>query len=210
MIAVPSLSRSWCAMSESPVNHPSRTDRLTLIQQLSGGSIGVVYKAKSPKQETLVALRQFQVPEWLDNVDDLLKKILGEARSANALHHPNIALLHSGGYKGFTVFLTAEFIEGPTLREYAINQRPGMADLLPLAAQLCAALDYAHSKGVFHHCLTPSNLKVMADGTLKALDFGLLRDKDIYAPTPAKRLENEHYTSPEQLKGGAAERGANL
>lgn len=53
-------------------------------------------------------------------------------------------------------------------------------------------------------------MKVMADGTLKVLDFGLIRDKEIYSPTPAKRLENEHYLSPEQLKGGPPDRGANL
>ncbi|HLJ89114.1 MAG TPA: PEGA domain-containing protein [Candidatus Angelobacter sp.] len=186
-----------------------RTDRLVLIQQLSGGSVGIVYKAKNPKSETIVAMRQFQVPEWLDDVDGLLKRILAEARSANALDHPNIARLSTGGYKGHTVFFTAEFVEGPTLREYLANQKPGMAELLPLAKQLCDALDYAHQKGVIHHSLTLSNLKIV-DGKLKVLDFGLIRDKEIYAPTPAKRLENEHYLSPEQVRHKPPDRASNL
>src|SRR5437763_14883206 len=78
-----------------------RTDRLELLQQLSG-SIGVVYKARNPKLDRIVALRQIQVPEWLDDVNDILKRMLAEDRAANGLDHPNIALLYSGGVKSIT------------------------------------------------------------------------------------------------------------
>jgi len=187
-----------------------RVDRLSLVQQLSSGSIGTVSKARSPKYEGFVALRQFQVPEWLDDVNDLIKRLLAEARAANALDHPNIARLHTGGYKGFTVFITSEYVEGPTLKQYVSGRVPTLEEVLALGKQLCAALNHAHEKGVIHHCLTPSNIKIMADGTLKVLDFGLIRDKDIYAPIPAKRLENEHYLSPEQVRGKPADRLSNL
>jgi serine/threonine-protein kinase len=71
-------------------------------------------------------------------------------------------------------------------------------------------LDYAHSKGVFHHFLNPSNIKVLPDGTLKLLDFGLLCDKNLLSQAPAKKLANEPYLSPEQLKGKPLDRAANL
>jgi serine/threonine-protein kinase len=179
-----------------------------LLQQLSAGSIGVVYRAKNPKIERLVALRQVQVPDWLDDVQDLLKSMLADARAANALDHPNIVRLYTGGYKEFTVFLTSEFIEGVGLKEYTRNC--GLAQIMELARQLCGALDFAHEKNVFHHALTPANIKVTEDGTLKILDFGLSRDKNIYSPIPAKRLENEHYLSPEQIKNKPVDRAANL
>ena len=185
-----------------------RTDRLELLQQLSG-SIGVVYKARNPKLDRIVALRQIQVPEWLDDVNDILKRMLAEARAANVLDHPNIARLYTGGFKGFTVFLTSEFVEGPTLREFA-KRNPSLPEIMPLARQLCLALDYAHEKKVFHYALNPANLKVLPDGKLKILDFGLLREKQLYSPIPAKRLENEHYVSPEQLKQKPVDRAANL
>lgn len=185
-----------------------RTDRLELLQQLSGGTVGVVHKAKNPKLNRVVALRQVQVPEWLDNVDDLLKRILAEARSASALDHPNIARLYTGGYKKFTVFLTSEFIEGVYVKEFARSL--GVAEIMALAKQLCAALDCAHQKNVIHFALNPANIKVTADGTLKLLDLGLLRDKELYAPTPAKRLESEHYFSPEQLKNKPITAASNL
>lgn len=199
------MSETTTSSSANP-----RVDRLTIVQQLGSGSIGTVAKAKSPKYDSLVALRQFQVPEWLDDANELIKRLLAEARSANALNHPNIAKLHTGGFKGFTVFLTSEFIEGPGIKQYLSGRAFNLNEVVELGRQLCLALDHAHEKSVVHHCLTPSNLKVTPEGTLKVLDFGLMRHKDIYSPIPAKRLENEHYLSPEQVKNKPADRTSNV
>jgi eukaryotic-like serine/threonine-protein kinase len=187
-----------------------RTDRLELVKELPRGSVGVVHQARSPQQNRSVALRKFDVPEWLDDVNELLKKIMAEARAASALDHPNIAKLHTCGYKDFTVFMTAEFVEGPTLRELMAKRQPDMAEVLQLAKQLLAALDYAHSKGVYHNFLNPNNIKVLPDGTLKVLDFGVLRDKNLLTHTPAKKLENAPYLSPEQVKNKPSDRASNI
>jgi eukaryotic-like serine/threonine-protein kinase len=106
--------------------------------------------------------------------------------------------------------MTSEFIEGQSLKELMAARIPEMPEVLALAKQLCAALDYAHDKGVFHHFLNPSNIKVLPDGTLKVLDFGLLRDKNLLSQTPAKKLENEPYLSPEEVKGKPPDRATNL
>jgi eukaryotic-like serine/threonine-protein kinase len=187
-----------------------RTDRLELMKELGRGSIGVVHKARNPQLGRLIALRQFEVPEWLDDANELLKRILAEARAASALDHPNVARLYTCGYKGFTVFVTAEFVEGQSLKEIMAARAPELTEVLALAKQLCAALDYAHDKGVFHHFLNPSNVKVLSDGTLKVLDFGLLRDKNLLSQTPAKKLDDEPYLSPEQVRNKPPTRAANL
>src|SRR5262245_20506217 len=187
-----------------------RTDRLELVKELGRGSIGVVHKAKNAQQGRVIALRKFEVPEWLDDVNDLLKRILAEARAASTLDHPNIARLYTCGYKDFTVFMTAEFIERQTLKDLMATRTPEMAEVLVMAKQLCAALDIAHDKGVFHHFLNPSNIKVLPDGTLKVLDFGLIKEKNLLSQTPTKKLENEPYLSPEELKGKGPDRTANL
>lgn len=199
------------AATATPTAEPNpRTDRLELLQQLGAGSVGAVNKARNPKLNRIVALRQVQVPEWLDDVDDLIKRILAEARAASALDHKNIARLYTGGFKGFTIFLTAEFVDGVSVREFAASRNLGVPEIISLGKQLCDALEYAHQKNVLHHALTPANLKVLPDGTLKVLDLGLLRDKHLYSPSPAKRLENEHYLSPEQLKSKPVSVAANI
>src|SRR5882724_972043 len=187
-----------------------RTDRLELVKELPRGSNGVVYKAKSPQQERFVALRKFEVPEWLDDVKDLLKKIVTNAKAASTLEHPNIARVQTCGYKDFTVFMTSEFVEGQTLKDLMASRQPELSEVLSLTKQFCAALDCANDKGVFHHFLNPSNIKVAPDGTLKVLDFGLLRQKDLLSHTPAKKLENEPYLSPEQIRHNPPDRASNI
>ncbi|HEX3095172.1 MAG TPA: serine/threonine-protein kinase [Candidatus Angelobacter sp.] len=187
-----------------------RTASLELVKELPRGSVGVVHQARSPQQNRSVALRKFDVPEWLDDVNELLKKILAEAKAASALDHPNIAKLYTCGYKDFTVFMTVEFVEGPTLREFMAKRQPEMAEVLQMSKQLLTALDYAHSKGVYHNFLNPNNIKVLPDGTLKLLDFGLLRDKNLLTHTPTKKLENAPYLSPEQVKHKPSDRASNI
>src|SRR3954466_6415235 len=95
-----------------------RTDRLELVKELPRGSVGVVHQARNPQQNRSVALRKFEVPEWLDDVNGVIQKILAEAKAASALDHPNIAKLYTCGYKDCTVFMTAEFVEGQNLKEF--------------------------------------------------------------------------------------------
>ena len=169
----------------------------------------MVHKARSPQTERVTALRQFQVPEWLDDVNDLLARIVAEAKAASALDHPNIAHLHTCGYKDFNVFMTAEFIEGQSLKEMMAVRTPDLNEVLAIAKQICAALDYAHSKGVVHHFLNPWNIKLLPDGTVKVLDFGLLRDKNLLSQTGVKKLENAAYLSPEEVKNKLADPASN-
>lgn len=187
-----------------------RTDRLELVDSLGRGSVGQVHKARSPQNNRTAALRQFEIPQWLDDSDALMKRILDEARAASALQHPNIARLYTCGYKEFTVFMTAEFVEGKTLRETLSARTPDLNEVMSLGKQLLAALDYAHEKGVFHHFLNTSNIKLLPGGSLRVLDFGLLRDKNILTPTPAKKLEDQPYLSPEQVNNRPPDRAANL
>jgi serine/threonine-protein kinase len=187
-----------------------RTDRLEVLKELSRGSIGVVRQARNPQLGRMLALRQFEVPQWLDDVDELIKRILAEARAASLLDNPAIARLYTCGYKGFTIFVTSEFVEGQSLKELLATRTPELAEVLAMAKQLCSALDYAHEKGVFHHFLNTSNIKVLPDSSLKILDFGLLCDKHLLSQTPVKKLVNEPYLSPEQVKGKPIDRAANL
>src|SRR6185437_14220628 len=174
------------------------------------GSVGSVHKARNPQTDRCTGLRQFQVPEWLEDVNELLQRILAEARAASTLDHPNIARLFTCGYKDFNVFMTAEFVEGQTIKEVMAVRTPDLNEVLLWAKQLCAAIDHAHDKTVYHHFLNPYNIKVMPDGTLKVLDFGLLRDKNLLTPTPAKKLDDAPYLSPEQVKNKSADRAANI
>src|SRR5205807_2955175 len=75
------MSETTTSSSANP-----RVDRLTIVQQLGSGSVGTVAKAKSPKYESFVALRQFQVPEWLDDANELIKRLDRKSTRLNSSH----------------------------------------------------------------------------------------------------------------------------
>src|SRR5262249_25875833 len=157
----------------SPTTAPkAQIDRFELIEQLTRGTLGTVHKANDTKTSRIVALRFFDLPDWIEDPNARLQKILAEARNASGLSHANITRLVGGGHKKLKVYLASEFIEGPTVRELIVSKQLSLDEILGIARQLLAALDYAFEKGVIHQSLNPSNLKVLRDGSVKVMDFG--------------------------------------
>ena len=195
----------------SPTTAPkAQIDRFELIEQLSRGTLGTVHKANDTKTNRIVALRFFDLPDWIDDPNGRLQKILAEARNASALNNANITRLVGGGHKELKVYLASEFIEGPTLRELIVSKQLSLDEILGIARQMLSALDYAFEKGVIHQTLNPSNLKVLRDGSVKVMDFGVIPDRNIISPSPTKKIENAHYWAPEQVKNKPLERASNL
>src|SRR6266481_4317216 len=128
----------------NPTAAAARVDKLEILQELPRGSMGTVHKARLSQSQRVMALRQFEVPQWLDDVQDLQKQILSVAQSASQLQHPNIARVYTCGHKEFSVYVSAEFVDAPGIKEAMgrTSFRPRVR--VVIANQLCAALDYAH------------------------------------------------------------------
>ena len=200
-------------MEETPASAVSssqgQAERFELVQALSRGTVGSVFKANDKKLNRIVALRIVDLPDWVEDPKVMLQKVLTEARNASMLDHPHIVRLFGGGHKELKVSLVWEFIEGPSLRDILGKGVP-LNEVFSIGKQLLSALEYANSKGVFHHCLNPCNLKMQTGGVLKVLDFGLLPERHVVSPIPAKRLENEHYLSPEQIRQKPIDSSTNI
>ncbi|HET6844710.1 MAG TPA: serine/threonine-protein kinase [Candidatus Angelobacter sp.] len=193
-----------------PTAAAARVDKLEILQELPRGSMGTVHKARLSQSQRVMALRQFEVPQWLDDVQELQKQIMATAQSASQLQHPNIARVYTCGHKEFSVYVSAEFVDAPGIKEAMTTRTLSLNEVLAIAKQLGAALDYAHSKGVVHYCLTPANIKLLPDGTIRVLDFGLLKHKHLLSQTAVKKLENAPYLSPEEVRNRPVDRAANL
>src|SRR5262249_25655996 len=127
--------------------------------------------------------------------------------------------------------LVLEFVDGETLAGRIARGPIPLDEALPIAKQIAEALEAAHEQGIIHRDLKPANIKVRPDGTVKVLDFGLAKLAEPIAavagnpaglsmsPTitsPALvsgvgvLLGTAAYMSPEQTRGKAADRRADI
>ena len=108
---------------------------------------------------------------------ELQRALFGrERRTLAALSHPNIARLIDGGVTEDGIpYLVLDYVDGPTLTQYAAEHRLGVPARLRLFGEVCDAVAAAHRQLIVHRDIKPSNILVGADGKPKLLDFGIAR-----------------------------------
>ena len=194
-------------MTSDPIHFGS----YRLLSRLGEGAMGEVWRALDLRLEREVALK------ILKDADDLRRKaLIGEAKLACQLNHPNIAHIYDAGEVDGTPYIAMELVEGRTLRALVGRPLDG-ATLQELARQAAAALSHAHQKGIVHRDIKPENLLLTEEGQLKILDFGIARRGDEAHPlgptshhltlvertAPGYSQGTPAYMSPEQANGQA-------
>ena len=102
-----------------------------------------------------------------------LKRFEQEARTAGALEHPNVLVVHDVGLD--PPFIVSELLSGRTLRARLQEGPLSPDEALTLALQLARGLAATHAEGIVHRDLKPANLFLLEDGRLKILDFGVAK-----------------------------------
>jgi serine/threonine-protein kinase len=181
------------------------------IALLGEGGMGAVYLAEHPGIGRRVAVKVLHKSLILDA--QLMGRFLNEARTANAIRHPNIIeILDSGTLADGMPYLVMELLEGETLgaRIARLGRLPTRA-ALRFAFQTASALGAAHDKGIVHRDLKPDNLFIVPDPghvdgeRLKVLDFGIAKLQESASNQVKTRtgavLGTPLYMSPEQCRG---------
>jgi serine/threonine protein kinase len=194
-----------------------------ILSPLGAGGMGEVYRARDPKLARDVAIKV--LPQAFASDPERMIRFEREAKLLASLSHPNIASVYGFEDSAGIGALVMELVNGPTLSERLKSGPLPIDDVLPVAKQITEALECAHERGIVHRDLKPANIKLLDDGTVKVLDFGLAKAlADDSAPTDiatsptisrmATRagiiLGTAGYMSPEQAKGKPVDRRTDI
>ena len=143
-----------------------------IISSLGSGGMGEVYLAQDVRLGRKVALKMLY--EDVTRGEDWVRRFEQEARATSSLNHPNIITIYEVGQADGSHFISAEFIDGQTLRQ-RLQYNIGLREALEIAIQVAAALATAHDAGIVHRDIKPENVMLRADGYVKVVDFGLAK-----------------------------------
>lgn len=157
-------------------------DRFKLVEEVAGGSMGVVYKAQDQRLaeadagEHWVAIKVL-TPQLSQNAD-ALRVLQQEAVKTRCLSHPNIVRFIDLDREDDLYFMVMEWLVGCPLSDVLnanTSKSLDLATALDIVRQLGSALDYAHQRGVVHADVKPGNIMMMPSGQVKLFDFGVAR-----------------------------------
>jgi serine/threonine protein kinase/Flp pilus assembly protein TadD len=172
-----------------------------ITQKLGAGGMGVVYKAVDLTLERTVALKFLAHEVVVGDIDK--ERLLREARSASALDHLNIGVIHGiEESEDHQLFIVMAYYEGDTLAQRLNHGVLSVRESLDLAIQIAQGLSAAHARNIVHRDIKPSNIIVTHDNVAKIVDFGLARVVASASATQSISLTGTlPYMAPEQILG---------
>lgn len=175
----------------------------TLLAEIGRGGMGIVYRAKDPSMNRLVAIKLIISGPFAGQRE--LKRFQAEAEAAARLDHPNIVPVYEFGEMEGRRFLSMKLIEGVDLvrRLGGVPMEPrAVAQLL---SALARAIHHAHQRGILHRDLKPANVLIDEQDQPHVTDFGLakLRDRESDLTLSTEILGSPNYMAPEQAAGKA-------
>ena len=185
-----------------------------IVEQIGAGGMGEVYLARDKKLDRKVAVKILN--EKFSQDESNLQRFVREAKSASALNHPNILVIHEIGESDRAHYIVSEFVTGKTLREIFREKTLKLSEVLDISIQIANALCMAHEAHLVHRDIKPENIMIRPDEVVKVLDFGLAKlveqkNKSILGLEKSTVRQNQtakgvilgtvNYMSPEQAKG---------
>jgi serine/threonine-protein kinase len=183
-----------------------RFGRYEILSELGRGAMGVVYKARDPKINRVVAVKTISLAGQSPEEEfEYRERFFREAEAAGRLSHPGIVTIFDVGEEPDThaPYIVMEYVGGQSLDKLLSQDghKLPVEAALQLTLELAEALDCAHGQGVVHRDLKPANILLTEDGHAKIADFGVAKLNLSNHTLAGRALGTPAYMSPEQLNG---------
>ena len=181
-----------------------KVGKYLIVAKIGSGAMGDVYRAHDAKLNRDVAVKT--MAELYASDDQLVQRFQREAQSAAALNHPNVVTVFDFGSEQGKFYLAMELLDGADLKELiASRSLNDLWDKLDVMEQIAEGLAYAHKQGVVHRDLKPANIRILPNGRVKIMDFGLARIGSSDMTRAGMVMGTPNYMSPEQVRGTKAD-----
>jgi serine/threonine protein kinase len=179
-------------------------DEYKLEALLGEGGMASVYRALDVRLNRYVAVKVIRAN--FRSMSDYTMRFEREARAVAQLEHPNIITIYRYGEVDSLLYMAMQYVDGADLASviesyHADGELIEFDEIIRLAHQIGAALDYAHSKGVIHRDIKPQNILITKDGRAIVTDFGLALLTQL--GTRGEIFGSPHYIAPEQAISSA-------
>ncbi len=199
--------------------------RYEIVKHLASGGMAQVLLARTigiEGFERYVVVKQIHVERASD--PKVVKMFIDEARLAASLHHANIVQVHDIGQDEGDYYFTMEYLHGEDLRSLLhklslAHQTLPLEHVITIISSAAAALHHAHEQrgsdrrplGLVHRDVSPANVFVCYDGTVKMVDFGIAKAAHRSTETNSGTLKGKiSYMAPEQCMGLEVDRRSDV
>jgi len=183
-------------------------NRYAIVEQLGKGGMGTVYLVEDTlREDQPMTLKMIRT----DLIDERsLAQFKYEFTALAQLRHPNLVTVYDFSQVADTreYFYTMEYVPGEDLHTIARQGREGYDWLYEVVVQVCRALQYIHSRGFIHYDVKPRNIRIMPDGVVKLMDFGLIGEAR--GEGQLRVRGTPEYIAPELVRGDPVDHRADL
>jgi len=178
-----------------------RIGRYRVRARLGKGGMGVVYLGRDEALDRDVAIKTLRLEGSPD--DESRGRFEIEAKAAARLQHPNIVTVFELGEDRGLPFIAMELLGGQDLETLLRSgEKLSTTERLDVVIQTLRGLDFAHNHRIVHRDIKPSNLRVLDDGGVKILDFGIAKVESASVTRAGMMVGTPYYMSPEHIRGG--------
>lgn len=183
-------------------------DRYEIINVVGSGGSAIIFGVYDVVEDRTAAIKMLRVD--CQNNEESIKRFELEAELLSRFSHPGIVKIYDTHLEGFPKYFVMEYVEGITLKKHILSKGAmSQKEIFLIMKPVLSALDEVHKMGVVHSDVKPQNIVVLADGSVRLMDFGISKESKRLTVI---NLENEkhecpdmavgtvHYVSPEQAE----------